>query len=145
SELFSTWLLISMADVKRLIAEVAARNGIRIEHDDPAFCLVTLNQLILEEAGRDVADEIRTATKHLQEAVTTVEGRVGVVLARDLKRTLSVLRSEANRDTRSDFASRTANVRSGTNVWSRMAYAAIGILVASLIFGCGVLVGIALH
>ena len=134
-----------MADVKRLIAEVAARNGIRIEADDPAFCLVTLNQLILEEAGRDVANEIRTATKHLQEAVTTVEGRVGVVLARELKRTLSVLRSESDGDTRSDFASRKAHMRSGTNVWGRMAYAAIGILAASLIFGCGVLVGIILH
>ena len=134
-----------MTDVKRLIAEVAARNGIRIEPDDPAFCLVTLNQLILEEAGRDVADEIRTATKNLQEAVTTVEGRVGVILARELKQTLSALRSQADREPRSRFELRKTNVRSSTNVRSRMAYAAISILIASLIFGCGVLVGIALH
>jgi hypothetical protein len=134
-----------MTDVKRLIAEVAARNGIRIEPEDPAFCLVTLNQLILEEAGRDVADEIRTATKHLQESVKTVEGRVGVILARELKQTLSALRSQADREPRSRFELRKTNVRSSTNVRSRMAYAAISILIASLIFGCGVLVGIAIH
>ena len=134
-----------MADVKRLIAEVAARNGIRIEPDDPVFCLVTLNQLILEEAGQEVANEIRTATKSLREAVTTVEGRVGVVLARELKQTLSALRSQADREPRSRFELRKTNVRSSINVRSRIAYAAISILIASLIFGCGVLVGIALH
>jgi len=134
-----------MADVKRLIAEVAARNGIRIEPDDPAFCLVTLNQLILEEAGRDIANEIRTATKHLQEAVTTVEGRMGIVLARELKQTLAALRSQTEREPRSRFERRKTNVRTVTNVRSRMAYAAISVLVASLIFGCGALVGIALH
>jgi len=134
-----------MPDVKRLIAEVAVRNGIRIEPDDPVFCVVTLNQLILEEAGQNVANEIRTATKHLQEAVTTVEGRVGVILARELKQTLSVLRSEVDRETRSHFEPRKTYVRWAKNVRSRMAYSAFGILVASLIFGCGVLLGIALH
>jgi len=32
-----------MQDVKRLISEVAAQNGIRVEPDDPLFALVTIN------------------------------------------------------------------------------------------------------
>ena len=58
-----------MPDVKRLIAEVAARNGIRIDPEDPAFCLVTLNQLVLEEAADKFVEEIRTATGEFQSAV----------------------------------------------------------------------------
>src|SRR2546428_14108086 len=80
-----------MPDRKRLIAEVAARNGIRIDPDDPAFCLVTLNQLILEEAGEKLAAEVRTATKEFEEAVHRVEGRVGLILGRQLKETLTLL------------------------------------------------------
>src|SRR5882762_9794345 len=83
-----------MPDVKRLIAEVAARNGIRIDPDDPAFCLVTLNQLTLEEAGLKVAEEIRAATRDLQDAVLKVEGRVGVILAQELKDALALVESQ---------------------------------------------------
>lgn len=46
-----------MLDVKRLIAGVAARNGIRIDPDDPAFCLVTLKQMVSEEAGQKMRQE----------------------------------------------------------------------------------------
>ena len=35
---------------ERLIAEVAARNGIRIDPADPAFALVTFVELVLEES-----------------------------------------------------------------------------------------------
>src|SRR5437870_1321765 len=83
-----------MADVKRLIAEVAARNGIRLDSDDPAFCLVTLNQLVLEEAGQKVAEEIRTATKHFEDAAGKVEGRVGVILGRELREALTSIRRQ---------------------------------------------------
>ena len=44
-----------MLDTKRLIAEVVARNGIRIDPDDPAFALVTLVQLVLEESSRQIS------------------------------------------------------------------------------------------
>ena len=39
-----------MPDIQRLIAEVSARHRIRVEPDDPALALVTLNQLVLEES-----------------------------------------------------------------------------------------------
>ena len=80
-----------MLDVKRLIAEVAARNGIRIDPDDPAFCLVTLKQMVSEEAGQKLADEIRMATKHFQEAVEKLEGRVGAMFVREMKDVLTTL------------------------------------------------------
>ena len=38
-----------MTDRKRMIGEVAARHGIRLEEDDPAFLLVTLAELAMQE------------------------------------------------------------------------------------------------
>jgi hypothetical protein len=122
-----------MPDVKRLIAEVASRNGIRIDPDDPAFCLVTLNQLILEEAGEKLAAEVRTATKEFEDAVHRVEGRVGVILGRQLKETLTSLRHNGAMADRRQ-ARRTSAGR-----------LAICIISAALIFICGVMVGMALH
>jgi hypothetical protein len=71
-------------DVEKLIGEVAARNGIRIEPDDPAFALVTLNQLVLEETVRRLVSEIRAATTDFESAVERVQSRAGSMLAREL-------------------------------------------------------------
>ena len=48
-----------MLDVKRLIGEVAAQNGIRVEADDPVFALATINQIMLAEAMREFNEQIR--------------------------------------------------------------------------------------
>ena len=48
-----------MQDVKRLISEVAAQNGIRVEPDDPLFALVTINRIVLEEATQKLQDQIQ--------------------------------------------------------------------------------------
>ena len=43
-----------MPDMKRMISEVAAENGIRVEPGDPLFALVTMNRLVLEESASNV-------------------------------------------------------------------------------------------
>lgn len=40
-----------MIDQKQLIGQVAAKNGIRLEPDDPAFALVTLNEAVLQHTA----------------------------------------------------------------------------------------------
>ena len=62
-----------MIDVNRLIGEVAARNGIRVEPGDPAFALVTLNQLVLEETARQLTDEVRSGIAEFTVAVQKTE------------------------------------------------------------------------
>lgn len=47
-------------DVDELIGHVAAKNGIRLDPNDPAFALVTLNQRS-EGNSRGVEDSVRTA------------------------------------------------------------------------------------
>src|SRR5215467_2941896 len=74
-----------MLDTKRLIAEVAARNGIRIDPDDPAFALVTLVQLVLEESSRQISDDVRASIAEFECSVQKVETRAGRMLAERVK------------------------------------------------------------
>ena len=74
-----------MLDTKRLIAEVAARNGIRVDPDDPAFALVTLVQLVLEESSRQITDDMRASIAEFERSVQRVETRAGKALAERVK------------------------------------------------------------
>src|SRR5262245_38607805 len=119
-----------MPDVKRLIAEVASRNGIRLDPDDPAFCLVTLNQLLLEEAGEKLASEVRKATKEFEDAVGQVEGRFGGLLGKQLKETITALRGQ-------DSTAR----RPVNHQWHALVVA-VCVLSAVIVFAAGIAVGI---
>jgi len=71
-----------MYDVKQLIAAVRARNGIRVEPDDPIFALVTINELVLEQAARRVSDEITTRLVAFNAGMDKTERRAGRVCSR---------------------------------------------------------------
>lgn len=87
-----------MIDIKRLIAEVAARDGIRVEAGDPAFALVTLNQLVLEDAAEQIREHIRAGVADFNEAVHKTEMRAGKVLAEEVKEAAAELRRELEQD-----------------------------------------------
>jgi hypothetical protein len=74
-----------MLDVKRLIGEVAAQNGIRLEPDDPAFALVTLNQLVLEETANRVFEQISAALVQFSEGLSKGEQLAGKTLAQEVR------------------------------------------------------------
>ena len=46
-------------DKSRLIATIAARLKIRLDEDDPAFVLVELNRLVLDQTVRDAMRRVR--------------------------------------------------------------------------------------
>jgi hypothetical protein len=48
-------------DKRKMIGAIAERLGIRLDENDPAFVLVELNRLALEEAGRDAATALQLA------------------------------------------------------------------------------------
>jgi hypothetical protein len=122
-----------MPDVKRLIAEVASRNGIRLDPDDPTFCLVTLNQLLLEEAGEKLVAEVRKATKEFEDAVRKVEGKFGEILGAQLKETFTALRGHD------------LTARRGVHQEWRAPVVAFCALLAVIVFAAGIAVGIAVH
>jgi hypothetical protein len=85
-------------DIQRLIGEVAARDGIRVEPGDPAFALVTLNQLVLEDAVKQIGEHIRSGMAEFTEAVQKTESRAGKVLAEEVKEAAAEIREELQRD-----------------------------------------------
>jgi hypothetical protein len=87
-----------MIDVRRLIGEVAARNGIRVEPDDPAFALVTLNQLVLEEFVTRVDAQIRLGIAEFMDAVHKTEEHAGKILGAEVREAAAAVREELQRD-----------------------------------------------
>ena len=87
-----------MIDVHRLIGEVAARDGIRVEPGDPAFALVTLNQLVLEDAVEQIGQQVHAGIAEFTEAVHKTESRAGRILAGEVKAAAAELRLEIQRD-----------------------------------------------
>jgi hypothetical protein len=83
-----------MLDVKRLIGEVAAQNGIRLEPDDPAFALVTLNQLALEETTNRLLEQISATLAQFTESLRKGEHLAGKRLAQEVKAAVLEARKE---------------------------------------------------
>ena len=65
-----------MIDQRQLIGQVAAKNGIRLEPDDPAFALVTLNEAVLQDASAALTQEIRQVSQQLY-GITGEDGAQG--------------------------------------------------------------------
>ena len=134
-----------MVDQKQLIGQVAAKNGIRLEPDDPAFALVTLNEAVLQDASAALTQEIRQVLNSFAESLAKTEHRAGKALAQDVKTAAAELRRELNADV--ERASLKANelvmkVSAATARPAIVKWAAVGSLAALLLFLCGVVVGL---
>jgi hypothetical protein len=134
-----------MIDQQHLIGHVAARNGIRLEPDDPAFALVTLNEAVLQEASATLTDEIRQVLNGFTESLAKTEHRAGKALAQDVKTAAAELRRELNSDI--EIASIKANelvtkVNAANARPAIVKWVAVGTAAALLLFLCGVIVGL---
>lgn len=72
-------------NLDRLLAEAVAKHGIRLDPDDPAVVVVTLNRLVLEQAARLMVADVRGAIQEFERAVNGVESRLGQAVAKNLK------------------------------------------------------------
>ena len=133
-----------MLDVKRLIGEVAARNGIRVESWDPAFALVTLNELVLEEIARRLTEEVHSGVAEFTEAVNKTEARAGKILAQQVKEAAAELRREMQRDieeARLKANEIVANVHRAHSRPAVIRWGAVGLIAAVALFGSGLWIG----
>jgi hypothetical protein len=135
-----------MPDLQRLMAEVAIRNKIRIEPDDPLFAVVTLNQLVLEETAQRLLERVEATITGFETSIHRVENRAGKMLAQRLKEAAT----EAQRVLQGDVSSACARAQESANRLHRartryrvVCWAAFGIAGALAVFWCGVWVGIA--
>lgn len=57
-------------DRNKLIALIVEKTGIKIDPDDPAFVLVELNRISLEEAAEKIAEDLIVAANKFDETTT---------------------------------------------------------------------------
>jgi hypothetical protein len=133
-----------MIDVQRLIGEVAARNGIRVEPGDPAFALVTLNQLVLEDAIKQIGEHIQAGIVEFSDAVQKTEKRAGRLLAEEVKSAAAELRSELQRDVDGARVGAKELVSEIYSIHSRAAlirWGSAGVFAGATLFGAGLWIG----
>ena len=76
-------------DRKRIIGEVAARHGVLLEEDDPAFLLVTIAEIALRDAQSEFLDVVRRSIADQEEAAERMQKSIGETLGNSIRRALS--------------------------------------------------------
>lgn len=86
-------------DLNRVIGEVAARHGVRLDPDDPALVLVMLTELMLQHAHEEFVATTSRATVEFVEAAGRAQQQTGVALnlAESARRVGGALRNELAR------------------------------------------------
>src|SRR5215471_17455965 len=87
-----------MCESKQLIAAVRAKHGIRIEPDDPVFALVTINEMVLEEAVRRLSEHMERRFAAFNSGIERTERRAGYLLAQNVKNAAAQIRTELQKD-----------------------------------------------
>ena len=139
---------MNSVDAKKLTSEVAARHGVVIREDDPAMALVTMSEIVLEEALRNaeirlaaVLEEAENRQKRLQqEAVSWVQEEVG--------RAGSTLRAQIQRDIDGARLHARELVVQLSQVYSRTAvrrWVAVGVVSGLILLLIGIGLGLGLE
>ncbi len=82
-------------DRKKIIGEVAARHGVRIDEDDPAFVMATITELTLTDAQADLIAAIRLETAEFARAAGEVQEQAGARFGLAMKESVRQTRSSA--------------------------------------------------
>jgi type III secretory pathway component EscV len=131
-------------DTQRVIAEVAMRYDLLFKPDDPAFALITMNQLVLDDAIERVHEGIRETIAGFNASYQKAEKRAGSVLAQEVKQSAEQMRQGLQNDIHiAGLKAREyvhlvneANRRPALIRWS-----AAGLIAGAFLFGSGVWVG----
>jgi hypothetical protein len=81
-------------DIKRLVAEVSAQHGIRLDPDDPMMAVVTLNRLVFEQSVAEVLAKVTSAARDFDQAANRVQVRAGGILAQEVRDAVTAIKSD---------------------------------------------------
>jgi hypothetical protein len=131
-------------DARGLAAKVFDRHGIKLGEDDPAFALVTLNELILRkligELLEQVDEHIKAWLAEFQVTMQHVEGRAGKVLAQQVRDSwgglLGPLREEIAA-ARLGVQQIVEEIEKTYRVATLARWCAVGAVLAIAVFACG--------
>lgn len=131
-------------DHKRLVGEMAARYGVRLDENDPALAIISLNQLVLEEAAQGICEQLQRRIAEFEASAQRVETRAGAVLAQQVKQSAVDLRRELHADVRAASLKSRELLHQIHEAHRRpvlLRWAAIGVIFGFILFLCGVWIG----
>ena len=79
-------------DIKEMIAKVAKRHDILLRLDDPAFAIVTLNELVLEAMVAALIKQVDNSIKEFRAAADRIQVRAGAALAEEVRAAIDSMR-----------------------------------------------------
>lgn len=124
-----------MLDVKRLIGEVTVQNGIRLDPNDPAFALVTLNQLVLEETTTRLLGQVSATLAQFAESLSKGEHLAGKTLGQEVKAAALQVRKEWAAELQATQSGSAATVRH--TQLAQLRWLAAGVLLGIVLTGTG--------
>lgn len=131
-------------DRKQLSGQIAARYGIRIDENDPAFVVVSLSQHALAEASAELVKRIETSLKEFDAVVERTQTRAGKHLGAECREQVGAIRSLLQGDIFAAGASARELVEQVQRVNTRamlIRFISVGLLAGLLLFGSGIWVG----
>ena len=137
-----------MPDMKRMISEVAAENGIRVEPGDPLFALVTMNRLVLEESAKTYYDYNQKLIAEFLESMKRAEVLAGSMLAQKVKESAEKMREGLQGDIHIAGLKAREYVHLVNEAHRRPAiirWVSVGLVAAVAILASGVWLGTLLH
>lgn len=137
-----------MPDMKRMISEVAAENGIRVEPGDPLFALVTMNRLVLEESAKTYYDYNQKLIAEFLESMKRAEVLAGSMLAQKVKESAEKMREGLQGDIHIAGLKAREYVHLVNEAHRRPAiirWVSVGLVAAGAIFASGLWLGTFFH
>ena len=128
-------------DVRRVIAEVARKQGVLLEEGDPLFVALEAHAIVLQEVAARLLVEIEEASEHLK---TVVPGQVDAAMKASLETAARAVREGIDADIEGASLKARAIVDSVYRAQSRgmmWTWITVGLLAAVVLFGGGILVG----
>ena len=133
---------------QRLIAEVAARHNVFLKPDDPAIALVTMNQLILDDAMDNIHVQIRATIAEFHASMEKAEKRAGSMLAQGVQESAAQMQRGLQNDIHIAGLKAREIVHLVNEAHRRPAlirWSAVGLVAGALLFGGGLWLGTLLH
>jgi ElaB/YqjD/DUF883 family membrane-anchored ribosome-binding protein len=134
-------------DLKRITAEVAARHGMLVSPDDPAMLLVTMNELVLEQAIGNIEAHMEDMVAGIEASLRSAQHEATGSIEEEARKAGSAVREEIQRDLEAGRLHARELIVEINRAYSRSAvrrWVAVGIVAASGLLIFGVSLGILL-
>jgi len=131
-------------NTRRLVGEVASRYGIRLDETDPAFVVVQLTQIALEESSQELIERLAVERREFEAAAQRAQNRAGRYVAQEFKEGAAGLRRELEGDIAAAGLKAAELVEKVHRAHTRpmlVRWLCVGILSGLGLFGLGVWVG----